>query len=99
MGAVEGRELWSWGKGRDRRMYKGLHKNISPKPLAGQTRGTDFREFLQAAGLEDWSFSSSLTWLGWSPQGAALLLERRQANNPREGGQGRQPGNKDLKNT
>lgn len=38
---------------RDRGAYKGMKKeNISPKPLAGKMKWTDFHEFLQPVGLK-----------------------------------------------
>lgn len=40
MGAVEGRELWSRRRVKERGTHKGLHKeNISPELLAGRMRG------------------------------------------------------------
>ena len=54
-----------------------MHKeNISPKPSAGKIRKAEFPEFLQPGGLKDWSFKGQWVWLGWNPEGAALLLER-----------------------
>lgn len=60
-----------------------MHKeNISPKPLAGKTRGVDFHELLQQIGLKDWSLKSHQEWLVYTPEGIALLLEKRQVNDP-----------------
>ena len=81
-GAAEGREPLSQKKVRDSGMHRDKHKNISPKPLAGKTRGAKFGEFLQPVGLKDWSFRGPQAWLGQRPEEAALLLEKRQANNP-----------------
>lgn len=51
---VEGREPWSGRTIREREAYRGTHReNTSPKPLARKTRGGDFCEFLQPAGIED----------------------------------------------
>lgn len=61
-----------------------MHKeDISSKPLAGKMRSAYFCELLQPAGLKDQSFKDQQAWLGWSHEGTALLLDRRQANNPR----------------
>lgn len=38
---------------KERGAYRTHKDNISPKPLAGKTRGADFHEFLQQAGLKD----------------------------------------------
>lgn len=55
MGAVEGREPWSWRKARERGTEENTQENISPEPLARKTKGADFQEFLQPASLEDWN--------------------------------------------
>ena len=62
--AVEGREPWSQRKVTDRGAHEEQHKNISPKPWAGKMRGAGFREFLQPAGLKDWSFKGLRACLG-----------------------------------
>lgn len=53
MGAVEGRELWSWGKMRKSRTHKDMHReNTFPKPLSGKMRRADFLEFYNQQGLK-----------------------------------------------
>lgn len=83
MVAMDGRDPWSWRRVRDRGAHRRMHKeNISPKSLAENMRGVEFHKFLQSVGLKDWSFKSQLAWLGNSPVGTVVLLERRKANNP-----------------
>ena len=43
-----GEKPWSQKKVRERRAYRGMHKNISSKSLTVKIRGDDFCEFLQA---------------------------------------------------
>lgn len=81
-GAVEGKEPWSWRKVREGRTHRNMHKNTSPKPLAGGVKGAEFCECFQPTGLKDWSFGSPWVWLGRRPEDATLLLGQRQANNP-----------------
>lgn len=50
MGATERWKLCS-GK-RVREEHPGMHKDISPKPLAWKMRGAQFCEFLQSVGLK-----------------------------------------------
>lgn len=61
-----------------------MPKKTSPNPLAGEMFGTDFHEFLQPVVLEDRSFKAWCTRLEYSPEGASLLVERRQTNNPEQ---------------
>lgn len=68
-------------KGNKRKEHPGTHKNISPKPFVWKMRGAEFFEFLQSVGLKTWAFKGQRGWLGQSPEGTALLLESRQANN------------------
>lgn len=45
-----------------KRTHRGMHKNTSPKPLAGKRRRADFPKFLQSAELEDRSFKGQQAW-------------------------------------
>lgn len=69
-------------EGGERGTHKKTHKNVSPKPLSGKTTGAEFLEFLQPARIKAWSFQGQRAGLGYSLEGAALSLEKRQANNP-----------------
>lgn len=58
--ATEGREPCLQRKARESGVHRDKHKeNSSPKPLAGKTRGTNFHEFLQPVGFEDWFWRST----------------------------------------
>ena len=68
---------------REKGTYRRMHKeNMFPKLLSWERRGAEFHEFLQTTELKALSFQCQWAWLGWSPDGTALLLERRQTNNP-----------------
>lgn len=65
--------MWG-GNGRHRGMQK---EDTSLKPLTGKMMGANFCEFWQPVGVKGrWVI------LGQSPEGTALLLERKQASNP-----------------
>lgn len=52
--AEEGREPWSQRREKESGAHRGSHKeNTFPMPVVGKSRGADFPEFLQSAGLED----------------------------------------------
>ena len=64
-GAAEGREPSSWRKARERKAHRETHKEkVSPKTLAGKTRGAEFHEFLHPMGLKAQSFEGQQAWLG-----------------------------------
>ena len=56
-------------------------EHFPQRHLDDKVRGDEYCDFLQRAGLKDWSFRGP--WHRWhSHEGAALLLEMRQTNNP-----------------
>lgn len=79
VGVSEGREPWLQRKERQSGAHRDVHReNMAPTfPLARKMRGADFHESLQRVGLKDWSFRGQKAWLGWNPEGAALLHERK----------------------
>lgn len=54
-------------------------KNISPKPLTGELKGTDYYKFLQAEELKFWSFGSEHHSLELSQLCMAVLLGKKRA--------------------
>ena len=74
MGAAKEKDLWSWGEARERGAHKEMHKeNVSPKVLAWKM-GVAKISSCNQLGLTP-SFKCQWAWLGWSPEGSALLLE------------------------
>lgn len=67
----------------DRLTHRGMHReNASIYHLAWKMGGAEFRDFWQSVWLNIWSSKGQKAWLGWSPEGIVLLVEKRQANNP-----------------
>lgn len=67
MGTAKGSEPLLLRKvvGGGRETHQEMHKeNTSPNLLGGKTRGADFPNFLQPAGLKDSSFKGLQAWLG-----------------------------------
>ena len=61
---------------RKRGGQKGIHKDTSPKPLAGKMRGDDFLEFLQSMELKVQSFKGEPEWLKLSLKGSITPGEK-----------------------
>lgn len=86
---VEGRDHDS-GERQERGAYRGIHKEYTtPSLLAGKAKGSDFHEFLQPQGMEDWSFTGQQLGcdkaLNVSPDSwieGGQTTHRRWTNNP-----------------
>ena len=85
LAAVEERDPWLQKRARETSTQGNVQGECFPKAIGWKTRRDEFCEFLQWRRLKVWSFKGQWVWWGQSPEGTALLLERRQANNP--GGQ------------
>lgn len=82
MAGTVGREPWLRRKARER-SAQGQAQEHFPKSLSGKTRRAEYHEFLQQPeGLKGWSFRGRQAGTWPSPEGAALLLEQRRANDP-----------------
>lgn len=57
-----------------------LEEDTSQKQLAGKMRRGDLSIFVTSR-AQDWSLRSWQAWLGYRSEGAALLLESKQAGN------------------
>ena len=94
--ATEEGELWLRRKARESGVQRGTHRRIFPQShCLGKREGLIF-----VSSSNQWGLKTGVLkiWLGWeSPEGAAPLLQRRQASNL--GAYGAWHGNSNLRST
>ena len=67
---------------REEHIGEGTKRTFPQSHWWRKTKGAEFRKFLQPLGLEPGVLNKGQrSWLGYSLEGTALFLEKRQANN------------------